>query len=118
MLDYNTTGDGLVSAIVLSSIVKESGKTLSELSKVIKILPQSLFNAKLADKDKKDIWQTDEEIVSLIEETKTALSGSGRVLIRPSGTEPLIRVMIEGSDQEMIDSYCRRIAELIESKAR
>ena len=53
-----------------------------------------------------------------LEETKTALSGSGRVLIRPSGTEPLIRVMIEGSDQEMIDSYCRRIAELIESKAR
>ncbi len=118
MLDYNTTGDGLVSAIVLSSILKESGKKLSELAGVIKILPQSLFNAKLADKNKKDIWQTDEEISSLIEETKTALSGSGRVLIRPSGTEPLIRVMIEGSDQEMIDGYCRRIAELIESKAK
>ena len=118
MLDYNTTGDGLVSAIVLSSILKESGKKLSELAGVIKILPQSLFNAKLADKNKKDIWQTDEEISSIIEETKTALSGSGRVLIRPSGTEPLIRVMIEGSDQEMIDGYCRRIAELIESKAK
>lgn len=118
MLDYNTTGDGLVSAIVLSSILKESGKKLSELAGVVKILPQSLFNAKLADKNKKDIWQTDKEISSIIEETKTALSGSGRVLIRPSGTEPLIRVMIEGSDQEMIDGYCRRIAELIESKAK
>lgn len=118
MLDYNTTGDGLVSAIVLSSILKESGKKLSELAGVIKILPQSLFNAKLADKEKKDIWQTDGEIKALIEEAENELSGSGRVLIRPSGTEPLVRVMIEGKDQEMIDGYCRRIAELIESKAR
>lgn len=118
MLDYNTTGDGLVSAIVLCSILKESGKKMSDLARVIKILPQALVNAKLEDKSKKDIWQTDAEISALIREAEDALSGSGRVLIRPSGTEPLIRVMIEGSDQEMIDGYCRKIADLIESKAK
>lgn len=118
MLDYNTTGDGLISAIILSCIVKESGKKLSELSKVIKILPQSLVNAKLSDKNKKDVWQTDEELRALIAETEKELSGKGRVLIRPSGTEPLIRVMIEGQDQEMIDERCRLIADMIERKAK
>lgn len=118
MLDYNTTGDGLISAIVLATIVKKSGKTLSELSKVIRILPQALVNAKLENKDKKNIYETDPEIVALIKETERALEGNGRVLIRPSGTEPLVRVMLEGSDQKMIDSYCRRIAEMIERKAK
>lgn len=118
MLDYNTTGDGLISAIVLATIVKKSGKTLSELKKVIKILPQALVNAKLCNKDKKNIYETDSEIVALIKEAEEALGDNGRVLIRPSGTEPLVRVMIEGSDREMIDSYCRRIAEMIEGKAK
>lgn len=118
MLDYNTTGDGLISAIVLATIVRESGKPLSELAKVIRILPQALVNAKLENKDKKNVYETDEEIVALIKETEVALEGNGRVLIRPSGTEPLVRVMLEGSDQKMIDSYCRRIAELIERKAK
>lgn len=118
MLDYNTTGDGLISAIVLATIIKKSGKPLSELAKVIRILPQALVNAKLENKDKKNVYETDEEIVALIKETEAALAGNGRVLIRPSGTEPLVRVMLEGADQKMIDSYCHRIAELIERKAK
>ncbi len=118
LLDYNTTGDGLLSAMMLSGIVRRSGKTLSQLAKAITILPQALVNAKLGDKTKKTLWETDEEIQALLKKTEEKLSGSGRVLIRPSGTEPLIRVMIEGEDQQAIEADCHAIAELIERKTK
>lgn len=118
MLDYNTTGDGLVSAIVLSCIVKTSGKPLSELKTIISILPQALSGARVADREKKTLWEHDEEIGALIREVEKKLEGKGRVLIRPSGTEPLVRVMIEGEDQAMIDADCARIAKLIEEKSK
>ncbi|HDK7168428.1 TPA: phosphoglucosamine mutase [Clostridium botulinum] len=115
--DYNTTGDGLVTALQLAHIVKESGKTFSELCSIMKELPQVLVNAKVPN-DKKDIYLKDEEIKSEIDTITKNLDGSGRVLIRPSGTEPLVRVMLEGENQEEIDKLAHDLAKLIESKVK
>ncbi|MCR3760563.1 phosphoglucosamine mutase [Clostridium felsineum] len=115
-LDYNTTGDGLVTALKLSSIVKESGKTLSELAGIMHKLPQVLANAKVPN-DKKDIYITDQQISEEIKKIEEELHGNGRVLIRPSGTEPLVRVMLEGEDQARLNTLAHGLAELIEKKA-
>lgn len=116
-LDYNTTGDGLLTALQLVSVLKKSRKKMSELASIMKELPQVLINAKVAN-DKKDAYLKDGEIVKEIEKTEAELNGSGRVLIRPSGTEPLVRVMIEGEDLDKITNMARKIAELIEKKCR
>ncbi|MHC6178432.1 phosphoglucosamine mutase [Clostridium sp. JNZ X4-2] len=116
MLDYNTTGDGLITALQISSIVKKSGKKLSQLASMMKNLPQVLANAKVSN-DKKGIYEEDKEIVEKIKEIRERLDGCGRVLIRPSGTEPLVRVMLEGEAQDEIDKIARNLAELIQRKA-
>ncbi|MBU5591825.1 phosphoglucosamine mutase [Clostridium sp. MSJ-4] len=115
-LDYNTTGDGIVTGIQLAAVVKKSGKTLSELAKIMRELPQVLVNAKIPN-DKKDIHEKDEEIIEVIKDIEKSLHGCGRVLIRPSGTEPLVRVMLEGENQEEIDKMAHELAKLIEKKA-
>ena len=115
-LDYNSTGDGLLTAVKLCEIVKESNKTLKELSNIVTALPQVLENAVIPN-DKKDIYLVDEEIVSEINKIEEILDGKGRVLIRPSGTEPLVRVMLEGEDQEEINSLAKDLAKLIYEKA-
>lgn len=114
-LDYNTTGDGLVTALQVAAIRKRSGKTLSELAGIMKELPQVLVNAKVPN-DKKNIYLEDEEIVNEIKKIEEALHGAGRVLIRPSGTEPLVRVMLEGENQEEIDEMAHGLVDLILSK--
>ncbi|MDU3524886.1 phosphoglucosamine mutase [Clostridium sp.] len=114
-LDYNTTGDGLVTALQVAAIKKRSGKTLSELAGIMKELPQVLVNAKVPN-EKKNIYLEDEEIINEIKKIEEALNGAGRVLIRPSGTEPLVRVMLEGEDQEEIDKMAHGLADLILSK--
>ena len=114
-LDYNTTGDGLVTALQVAAIRKRSGKALSELAGIMKELPQVLVNAKVPN-DKKNIYLEDEEIVNEIKRIEEALHGAGRVLIRPSGTEPLVRVMLEGEDQEEIDKMAHGLVDLILSK--
>jgi phosphoglucosamine mutase len=115
-LDYNTTGDGLVTALQISAIVKNTGKKLSELASMMKELPQILVNA-VVPNDKKDIYKTDEEIKNEIIKIEQKLHGCGRVLIRPSGTEPLVRVMLEGEDQNELDVMAHLLAKLIEKKA-
>ncbi|MGL5243719.1 MAG: phosphoglucosamine mutase [Sarcina sp.] len=115
-LEHNTTGDGLVTALQVAAIVKRSGKALSELSTIMKELPQVLANAKVPN-HMKNIHETDEEIVSEIKKIEDTLQGVGRVLIRPSGTEPLVRVMLEGENQEAIDKLAHNLAKLIEKKA-
>lgn len=115
-LDFNTTGDGLVTALQISSIVKKSGKKLSQLASMMKKLPQVLANAKVPN-DKKDIHEKDAEIITAIKKIEEKLSDTGRVLIRPSGTEPLVRVMLEGPDQKELDVMAHELAELIEKKA-
>ena len=114
-LNYNTTGDGLVTALQVAAIRKRSGKTLSDLAGIMKELPQVLVNAKVPN-DKKNIYLEDEEIVNEIKKIEEALHGVGRVLIRPSGTEPLVRVMLEGENQEEIDKMAHGLVDLILSK--
>lgn len=115
-LDYNTTGDGLVTGLQMAAIVKKSGKTLSELASMMKELPQVLVNARIPN-HMKNIYESDVEIVEEIKRIEEALKGCGRVLIRPSGTEPLVRVMLEGENQEEIDKMAHDLAKLIEAKA-
>jgi len=112
-LDENTTGDGLLSALHLLKVLKETGKPLSELRKVMEVLPQALVNAKVAP-DKKNSYMECREIADAIALVEAECNGAGRVLIRPSGTEPLVRVMIEGKDQKLIEARAKELAELIE----
>ena len=114
-LDHNTTGDGLVTALQIAAILKESGKTFSELAGVMKELPQVLVNAKVPN-EKKNIYLEDQEIIDAINKVEAKLNGVGRVLIRPSGTEPLVRVMLEGENQEEINEMTNSLVELILSK--
>jgi phosphoglucosamine mutase len=112
-LDDNTTGDGLLSALHLLEVMVETKKPLSELAKVMEVLPQALVNAKVPN-HKKESYMEYTEIAEAIEELEKKFAGEGRVLIRPSGTEPLVRVMIEGKDQRVIDEEATKLADLIQ----
>lgn len=116
-LDYNPTGDGILTSLMLIKTIFDSGKKLSELQKVINIYPQVLINAKV-DSNKKYDFDKNPEIVDAIEKLNEEFDGNGRVLIRPSGTEPLVRVMIEGENQEYITKKAREVADLIEEKLK
>ena len=113
-LDENTTGDGLLSALHLLQVVVETQKPLSELAQVMEVMPQALVNAKVPN-HKKEHYMDYPEIADAIDALNQKFAGEGRVLIRPSGTEPLVRVMIEGKDQRMIESEARKLAELIQN---
>ncbi|WP_035292397.1 phosphoglucosamine mutase [Clostridium sp. KNHs214] len=115
-LDYNTTGDGLVTGLQISKIVKESGETLSKLASAMTELPQVLANATVPN-NKKNVYNEDKEIIDEIKAIEEKLHGCGRVLIRPSGTEPLVRVMLEGKNQKELDELAHNLAKLIEEKA-
>ena len=111
-LDDNTTGYGLLTALHLLQVMVDTGKKLSELSTVMEVLPQALVNAKVPN-HKKESYMEYSEIADAIKELEDKFAGEGRVLIRPSGTEPLVRVMIEGKDQAVIDEEARKLADLI-----
>ncbi len=113
-LDENTTGDGLLSALHLLQVLVETGKPLSELAKIMDVLPQALVNAKVPN-HKKERYMEYPEIAAAIQILNDMFAGEGRVLIRPSGTEPLVRVMIEGKDQRMIEREARKLADLIQN---
>ena len=113
-LDENTTGDGLLSALHLLQVVVETKKPLSELAKIMEVMPQALLNAKVPN-HKKEHYMDYPEIADAIAALNKKFAGEGRVLIRPSGTEPLVRVMIEGKDQKMIEAEARKLAELIQN---
>lgn len=117
LLDYNPTGDGILTSLMLISTILEEGKKASELSELIKLYPQVLVNAKVNSNKKYD-YDKDAEIKEAIEKLEREFAGNGRVLIRPSGTEPLVRVMIEGEDQEYITKKAEEIAKLIEEKLK
>ena len=116
-LDYNTTGDGLVTAIQVLTVMVESKKSLGELSQVMTVLPQSQYAANVSDKRKYD-FEKDEGISAAIAALDKKYEGQGRVLVRASGTEPLVRVMIEGPDQREMDKDVYDIAKLIEAKLK
>ena len=115
MLDYNPTGDGILTSLMLIKIILETGKKLSELANIIKIYPQVLINAKVNSEKKMD-YEKDEEIKERIKKLEEEFLGNGRVLIRASGTEPKVRVMIEGSDESYIKEKAGKLAKLIENK--
>lgn len=111
-LEHNTTGDGMLSGIKLAEIMSETGKKLSELASIMEVYPQVLLNAKVSNMNYKD----NDEIAKAIEKTEQAIGEDGRVLIRPSGTEPLIRVMIEGKDRDFIYRQASELKDIIEER--
>jgi phosphoglucosamine mutase len=109
-LDYNTTGDGLLTALQLVNIMRVKEKTLSELASEMKKYPQQLVNIKVADKHK---VMENEKVKAVIQEVEAEMNGNGRVLVRPSGTEPVVRVMAEAPTEEACRNYVERIASVV-----
>ncbi|GAM11363.1 phosphoglucosamine mutase [Geobacter sp. OR-1] len=112
-LDHNTTGDGMLTALQVLAIMRRTGKTLSELAQVMTPLPQVLVNVRVAERQ--DIM-TIPEIAALVNDVEAKLGDEGRILIRYSGTEPLLRIMMEGQDKYQITSWAKEIAALVENK--
>lgn len=110
---YATTGDGILTGMKIAAEVARTGKTLSQLSKVMTVLPQVLINVKGVDKSRVD---SDPELQSIVAEAEADLHGSGRVLLRASGTEPLVRVMVEAADEGSAQSWADRIARVVEKR--
>ena len=114
-LDYNPTGDGILTSLVVIKILMEYRTSLSEACNIIKTYPQVLVNAKVNSNRKED-YKKDLEITEEIKKIEEEFKDNGRVLIRPSGTEPLVRVMIEGENQNYITEKASNLAKLIENK--
>ena len=115
MLDYNPTGDGILTSLMLIRAILESGKRASEVASIMRAYPQVLVNAKVANEKKFD-FDKDEEIVNEIKSLEKEFEGNGRVLIRTSGTEPLVRVMLEGEDIQYLKTKAENLAALISKK--
>lgn len=115
--DYATTGDGQLSAVQLLSYIKRSGKKLSELKTVMTKYPQYIVNIRTTDKAKLAFY-TDDDIKAILEDGKNKLGDTGRLVVRPSGTEPLIRVMTEGEDAKFTEAIAKQVAERIEDKLK
>ena len=109
-LDYSTTGDGLLTGIQLMHVMKETGKSLSELAEDLTVYPQKLINVRVSDKDAVMEHPRVKEVIAEVEEE---MAGDGRVLVRASGTEPLLRVMTEAPTEETVTEYCERIADVV-----
>ncbi|EJD5668195.1 phosphoglucosamine mutase [Staphylococcus pseudintermedius] len=113
MMDYNTTGDGLLTGVHLAAVVKRSGKKLSELASQMKKYPQSLVNVRVTDKYG---VEDNQDVKAVMDEVEAEMNGEGRILVRPSGTEPLVRVMVEAKTDEDAHGFAERIAKVVEEK--
>ncbi|WP_409483722.1 phosphoglucosamine mutase [Arsenicicoccus dermatophilus] len=113
MLDHGTTGDGVLTALMLASRVVQSGRSLADLASVMTRLPQTLINVKGVDKDRVG---DDEGVQSAVREAEQELQGTGRVLLRKSGTEPLVRVMVEAQTQEQAHAVAERLAGVVKDR--
>ena len=111
--DFSTTGDGPVTALQVLSYLKRTRHKASAITKIMTSYPQLLVNVKVATKDG---WEDNEAIKASIEEGKQQLGENGRILVRPSGTEPLIRVMAEGPDQKELEEICYKIADVVKAQ--
>lgn len=114
-LDYATTGDGQMSAIQVLNVLKSTGKKISELASEMQVYPQVLINVRVSNFGKVRL-DKDEEVQLAIREASEELGDTGRVLVRVSGTEPLVRVMLEGEDYNQIKSLAESIAKVIEER--
>ena len=115
IMDYNTTGDGQLTAIQLTRVMKETGKPLSELAAEVTIYPQKLVNIRVENSMKTKAMEVP-AIASVIEKMEAEMAGNGRILVRPSGTEPLLRVMAEAPTHEEVDYYVDTIADVVRSE--
>ena len=113
LMNYATTGDGILTAVKLADIIKSSGKSLEELANEVSIYPQKLVNIKVIDKK---AAMEDSEILDECKKVEKELEGNGRILLRASGTENLIRVMVEASSDELTDKYCEQVARIVREK--
>ena len=113
MMDYNTTGDGLLTGIHLAAVVKMTGKPLSVLADQMKRYPQSLVNVRVTDKYRVEENIDVQEVMTRVE---VEMNGEGRILVRPSGTEPLVRVMVEAATDEAAQRYAQTIADVVRDK--
>jgi len=113
LMNYATTGDGILTAVKLANIIKTSGKSLEELALEVNIYPQKLVNIKVVDKK---AAMEDSDILAECEKVEKELEGNGRILLRASGTENLIRVMVEASSDELTDKYCEQVAKIVREK--
>jgi phosphoglucosamine mutase len=109
-LDKHTTGDGLISALQVLNACARSGKSLAQLLQDVRLFPQTLINVRLAPGQD---WQKNAKLSSECEALRQELNGSGRVLIRPSGTEPVLRVMVEASDEQVARRSAERLADAV-----
>lgn len=115
IMDYNTTGDGQLTAIQLTKVLKETGKTLSELAAQVTIYPQKLVNIRV-ENGMKDRAMDVPVIANVIEKMEAEMAGNGRILVRPSGTEPLLRVMAEAPTTEEVDYYVDTIVKVVQDE--
>ena len=115
LLDYGTTGDGIQSSLKLVEVVRDSGKTLDELVGMIPEWPQILINVRV-DNVKKNLWNKNEKITSFIAKKEEEMGNEGRVLVRTSGTEPIVRVMVEGKNAEAVKAIAEEIAEVVKAE--
>lgn len=113
--EYGTTGDGILTALQVAALVHEKREPLSKLAKIMTAYPQVLVNAKVQNQLKYE-YMNDPAIVEEIHRLENRMAGQGRVLIRPSGTEALVRVMLEGTDQQKLDLMANQLAQLIEER--
>lgn len=110
LFEYHNTGDGLLTGIQLMNVMKETGKPLSELAAPVKTYPQKLVNIPVTDKKG---WEEHTAITDAINLAETKMAGDGRILVRPSGTEDLLRVMVEAATEEKVNEYCDSIADVV-----
>lgn len=115
IMDYNTTGDGQLTAIQLTKVMKETGKKLSELAAEVTIYPQKLVNIRVENSMKTKAMEVP-AIAAIIEKMETEMSGNGRILVRPSGTEPLLRVMAEAPTDDEVNYYVDTIADVVRAE--
>jgi len=112
-LDFNTTGDGMLTSLQLLAVMQVTGKKLSELAEEVTKYPQELINVKVSDKNHA---LENEKIKQVIAKVEDEMNGDGRVLVRPSGTEPLLRVMTEAPTKPLVEKYANEIADVVKSE--
>ena len=111
-LDRTSTGDGTVAALQVLDALRREGRSLREAVAEAPLLPQTLINVRGANRDR---YQADAGLSAALSEVEAELGENGRVLLRPSGTEPLVRVMVEGKDADQVERLCRRLADAVET---
>ena len=115
IMDYNTTGDGQLTGIQLVKVMKETGKPLSELAAEVTIYPQKLVNIRVENSMKSKAMEVP-AIAEIISKMEEEMNGNGRILVRPSGTEPLLRVMAEAPTDEEVNYYVNTIADVVRNE--